>query len=65
MVNLTALQAEVERQEQVTQAAITLIQGLADQIEAAGGDAAKLEELTARLRADADVLGAAVEANTK
>lgn len=63
-MDLTELRAQVERQEQVTQAAVTLIRGLADQIEAASGNEEELKALTERLRADADVMGAEVEANT-
>jgi hypothetical protein len=59
-----ALAAEVEKNTQVDQSAIVLIQGLADQIAAVATDPAKVTELAAKLKASTDALAAAVAANT-
>ncbi len=64
MAVLDALQAQVEAQTTVEQSAVTLIQGLAAQIAAAGTDPAKLAALTQQLKTSADALAAAVSANT-
>ncbi len=64
MADLATLQAEVERNTQVEQSALTLIQGLRDQIVAAGTDPVKLKAITDQLTANDDALAAAVAANT-
>ena len=61
---LDALSAQVAASATVEASAITLIQGLAAQIAAAGTDPAKLSALTASLNASATALAAAVSANT-
>jgi len=60
------LKAAVAKNVSVTQSAVTLISGLAQQIkDAAGsGDLAQVEELATTLSNNADALGAAVSANT-
>ncbi len=65
MADLTALEAEVKKNTDVETSAVVLIQGLADQLAAAGTDPIKLEELRVKLSDSADALGAAVAANTK
>ena len=64
MNELQALQAQVAQNVTVEQSAVTLIQGLAAQIAAAGTDPAKLTELTNNLNAPATALAAAITANT-
>lgn len=61
---LDDLTAQVAANTSVEQSAITLIQGLHDQLVAAGTDPAKLEALQTQLKASADALAAAVSANT-
>jgi hypothetical protein len=61
---LDDLKAQVEANRTISQSAVTLINGIADRITAAGGDPVKLAELTASLKADDDALAAAVAANT-
>lgn len=61
---LDDLTAEVAAATTINQSALTLIQGLAAQIAAAGTDPAKLAALTASLRSSEDALSAAVTANT-
>lgn len=63
-VEMDALEAQVQQMTTIEQSAVTLIKGLADQIAAAGTDPAKLRALTASLKADADDLAAAIQANT-
>ena len=64
MADLTALTAEVARDTTVEESAVTLIQGLAAQIAAAGTDPVKLAALQAQLKTSTDALAAAVAANT-
>ncbi len=64
MADLTALQAEVERNTTVENSALALIQGLAAQITAAGTDPVKLKAITDQLTSNDDALAAAVAANT-
>ncbi len=64
MADLTALQAQVAASVTVEQSAITLIQGLAAQIAAAGTDPAALAALVTQLNTSAAALGAAITANT-
>lgn len=60
---LDALTAQVASNTSLLQRAVTLINGIADRIAAAGLDPAKLTALTAELRSDDDGLAAAVAAN--
>jgi hypothetical protein len=64
MADLTALTAQVAQNTTVEQSAVTLIQGLAAQIAAAGTDPAALQALQDQLKVSADALAAAVAANT-
>lgn len=64
MANLSDLQSAVENEATVTQSAVTLIQGLAQQIAAAGNDPAALQSLTDQLNTTAQSLADAVAANT-
>lgn len=63
-VELDALTAQVKSNSDALDSAVTLINGIADRIAAAGVDPAKLSALTAELKAKDDVLSAAVLANT-
>jgi hypothetical protein len=58
------LRAAVAAQQDATQSAITLIQGLADQIEEALGDDAEVERIAGEIRASAQNLAQAVTENT-
>jgi TolA-binding protein len=58
------LRRRVEEATAVNQSAITLINGLAQQIRDLKEDPAKLEELAQRLDASSNALAAAVSANT-
>lgn len=64
MADLTALQDAVTRNTSVVQSALTLIQGLKAQLDAAGTDPVKLKELSDQLGKSDDDLAAAVVANT-
>ncbi len=61
---LNDLTAQVTATVGIEQSAVALIQGLADQIKAAGTDPAALEALQANLKTSADALAAAVAANS-
>jgi hypothetical protein len=61
---LDELEAAVAKTLEVEASAVTLIRGLAQQIQDAGTDANKLNELRDTLLAKAADLGAAVAANT-
>jgi hypothetical protein len=61
---LDGLTAEVARNTSVEQSALTLIQGLAQQLKDAGTDPARLAALQTQLQANDDALAAAVAANT-
>lgn len=61
---LDDLADQVEEVKSVQQSAIVLIQGLHDQLVAAGSDPVKLAQLRADLKTSADSLAAAVVANT-
>lgn len=61
---LDALTTQVAANTTVEQSAVTLIQGIAAQLAAAGTDPAKLAALSASLKTSADALAAAVTANT-
>lgn len=58
------LQAALAANQSATQSAIDLINGLADQIEAANGDATEIARITADFRGNAERLAAAVVENT-
>jgi len=61
---LDALTAQVAENTSVEQSAITLIQNLAAQIQAAGTDPAKLDALVQQLHGSSAALAAAITANT-
>ena len=63
-VELDALTAQVQANTDVENSALVLIQGLHDQLVAAGTDPAKLSALKTALKSSADALAAAVAANT-
>lgn len=63
-MDLTELQAAVSADTDVVNSAVTLINNLADQIEAAAGDPAAVAQVVADLRANNEVLASAVAANT-
>lgn len=64
MADLTKLEADVATETTVTQSAVTLINGLAAQVTAAGTDPVKLKAVTDQMEANAAALAAAVTANT-
>lgn len=64
MADLTQLETEVQENNTVIGSAITLLNGLKAQLDAAGTDATKLAELSAQLDAQSNSLAAAVAANT-
>lgn len=63
-LDLSQLEAEVARDEQVNSSAALLISQLAAEIEASKNDPVALQALVDRLRASQDGLAAAVAANT-
>jgi ABC-type transporter Mla subunit MlaD len=64
MGNLDALTAQVTANTTVIGSALTLINGFAAQLAAAGTDPAKLADLANQLKTQDDALAAAVAANT-
>jgi hypothetical protein len=64
MADLTALTAEVTRNNDVDQSAIILLNGLAAQIQQLKTDPAALQALADQLKASSDKLAEAVTANT-
>jgi hypothetical protein len=64
MSALDDLTAQVTANTSLEQSAITLIQGLAAQLAAAGTDPAKLAALTTQLNSSSAALAAAITANT-
>lgn len=64
MADLTQLTADVAADTTVDQSAITLIQGLAAQLAAAGTDPVALAALSTQLETNAAAIAAAVTANT-
>lgn len=58
------LQAAVAANQEVTQSAITLINGLADKLDDAAGDPALIAQLSADLRSQSQALADAITANT-
>lgn len=63
-VELDNLTAQVHANSDALDAAVVLINGIADRITAAGVDPVKLNALTTELKAKDDILSAAVVANT-
>lgn len=63
-LDLSALQAEVERDRTVNESAATLLAGLAAKIEELKGDPVALQALADQLKSNSDSLAAAVAANT-
>jgi hypothetical protein len=63
-LDLSALEAEITRDEEVNSSAATLISSLASEIERLKNDPAALQALVNRLRTNSDALSAAVAANT-
>ena len=61
---LQDLTAAVTHNTTVTASAVTLIQGLADKLDAVAGDEAAVRALTADIRSAADQLASAVTENT-
>lgn len=66
MSALDDLKAEVERNTSLEQSAVTLIQGIAQQLKdaLAANDPVALQDLTTKLSSSADALAAAITANT-
>jgi len=64
MAAIDDLTAQVQQNTTVEGSAVTLIQGIAAQLAAAGQDPVKLAALQAQLKSSADALAAAVAANT-
>lgn len=64
MATLDQLTTDVAAETELDQSAITLINGLAEQIKAAGTDPVALKALTDKMEANAVALAAAVKANT-
>lgn len=58
------LTVQIQKNSEVLDSAIVLINGIADRITAAGVDPVKLNALTTELKAKDDLLSAAVVANT-
>lgn len=63
-LDLTALEAEISRDETVNGSAHTLIARLVTELEANKSNPAAIQALADRLRANNDALSAAVAANT-
>lgn len=64
MADLTSLTAQVQANTQVETSAVTLIQGLADQLRALANDPVAIAALADQLKGSADALSAAIVANT-
>jgi hypothetical protein len=64
MLDLSALEAQVTRNESVDASASLLLKTLFDEVEAAKTDPAAIQAIVDRVRASNDVLTAAVAANT-
>ncbi len=64
MAELDDLTTQVSANSTVIDSALTLINGIAARITAAGVDSTKLSALTASLKSEDDALAAAVAANT-
>jgi hypothetical protein len=63
-LDLTALEAEVTRNETVDGSASALLKTLFDAVEAAKNDPVAIQAIVDRVRASNDALAAAVSANT-
>ena len=63
-LDLSALEAEVTRDESVDSSASTLLKTLFDEVEAHKNDPVAIQALVDRVRASNDSLSAAVSANT-
>lgn len=63
-LDLSALEAEVTRNESVDSSASVLLKSLFDMVEAAKNDPAAIQAIVDRVRASNDALTAAVAANT-
>jgi hypothetical protein len=63
-LDLSALTAEIARDNDVNSSASTLITTLASQLEAAKGDPVAIQAIVDQLRSQNDSLAAAVAANT-
>ena len=63
-LELEELQKQVAENTSLEQSAIQLIEGIADQLEAAKDDPEKIAALTASLKGTATALAAAISANT-
>ena len=63
-LELEELQKQVAENTNLEQSAIQLIEGIADQLEAAKDDPEKIAELTASLKGTATALAAAIAENT-
>lgn len=64
MADFSVLTSDVEKLTSVDESAVTLINGLAQQIKDAGTDPVKLKALTDKMETETDALAAAVTANT-
>lgn len=64
MKELDDLEVQVKANRDAEQSAIVLLNGIADRINAAGGDPTKLKQLSDDLKSSGDALAAAVVANT-
>jgi septal ring factor EnvC (AmiA/AmiB activator) len=65
MARLDEIKTATQENSDAVDSAITLINGLADQLEEAQGDPAEVAAIVAELRGDAQSLAEAVAANTK
>lgn len=63
-LDLSALEAEVTRNESVDESASTLLTTLFNEVEAHKNDPAAIQAIVDRVRASNDALSAAVSANT-
>lgn len=63
-LDLSALEAELARDESVTSSAVTLINNLLDEIAANAGNQDAINEIVDRTRTATDALAAAVAAST-
>lgn len=63
-IEIDNLTAQVKSNSDAIDSAVTLINGIADRITAAGVDPVKLKSLTDELKSKDDALAAAVTANT-
>lgn len=64
MATVDTIQADVTAENTVIDSAVTLLQGLSDQLRAAGTDPAKLDALATSIEGKTAQLAAAIVANT-